>query len=772
MKKRFLIGMPALLVLSMLWLSSNIFAKTVSVASYGADGSDAESDHLAFQKALDEPVSATDPLVVEVPAGNYYFDRTIFIHSYTTLKLEDGASLIRSQEGMNRNLIRNADSSNQSDTIGGYNLSTNITITCDTPGGALLDGGSGFTASNKGANLVNIGHARNVSISNLNLKRCYGGHLIEFAGVKDSVISNCSFSEFTRQTHMQDKNNSEAVQLDICYNAGDDKWTAAFLSDGTPCSNIVISGNSFTNYARGVGNHHTLANHHNTKISIKNNTFTCGSFASKQAILMYGFDDSEVSNNTISGNYTIGIQAVGCKGTSIHSNKISSCLGNGIYIQNSVLPSVSQNQVLFPGHNGITVDQDANDSHLKLINSSITNLNSNVIQSPGSGGNYNGITVSGANASVQSIAYNAVTSPIQSGIVIKNGAVATNITANKIDSASRQGINISKAGGIGSISKNTVTNPKWHGIQINIGTVGTVSQNAVANAGLHGIQISASRVSSVTNNNITNTSRQGISITEKSSVANLTSNAISTVKLNGVYISDEGTYVTNVMKNAISLASQHGISVAKAKVSRIQGNQIKNAGAQGISLTSSNVTDLLSNRIDTVSLSGIYAASKSTVKNIAKNSIVNAKNCGICISDKKTAVTKIRKNKINSAQQQCIYSRFGAKVKSIESNIMTNVNLSYPQIQLMNQNKKSFFIYPNKIKSSTVKFIGSASKFLKVKLKIGKKTYKFTVNGKKPFKQILRDKKTNAKGYKSGSTYKLTCTDKQKNTMTAIMTVK
>ena len=105
MKKRFLIGMPALLVLSMLWLSSNIFAKTVSVASYGADGSDAESDHLAFQKALDEPVSATDPLVVEVPAGNYYFDRTIFIHSYTTLKLEDGASLIRSQEGMNRNLM-------------------------------------------------------------------------------------------------------------------------------------------------------------------------------------------------------------------------------------------------------------------------------------------------------------------------------------------------------------------------------------------------------------------------------------------------------------------------------------------------------------------------------------------------------------------------------------------------------------------------------------------------------------------------------------------
>ena len=263
-----------------------------NITDFGANGTDKDDDRRAIQKALD---MAGDDFNIEVivPDGTYYIDSTLYIQSNTTLRLSDNATIKRSFEGLETNMLKNADAQHKTTNGKGYKLSQNILIT-----GGVWDGGD-IAEAVINSNLLYFGHAKNIIIKNTTIKNCYGAHAIEFAGVRDSTINQCKISGFR---YGENKFTSEAIQLDICYkDKKDGAWAPGFVADKTPCTNITITNNTITDYPRGLGIHHTLSGRRCSNITISNNTFNRSS-VSKQSkavagIFLWGTDNVSISKN-------------------------------------------------------------------------------------------------------------------------------------------------------------------------------------------------------------------------------------------------------------------------------------------------------------------------------------------------------------------------------------------------------------------------------------------------------------------------------------------
>ncbi len=256
----------------------------------------------ALRKANNQSMTT---VIIKNP-GQYYIrsagESALMFRSNTILDL-NGSELIRS--GSMLNMIQNC-KMNGSRSGGGYSVSKNITIRNGT-----LNGSGGKKAP---VNLVNIGHASNITFSNLRLYNCRGGHLIEMTACRNSVVQNCVFSGYQKCGGEP----GEALQLDTPYKS----WNGVYTSDTTPCKNILVKGCLFKNYPSGVGNHHTIKGHHNSNIRIINNTFTCAS-SNMAAIWCFGFDNSEVSGNTFLGKYACGVR-VGSGSVKVNNNTFGS----------------------------------------------------------------------------------------------------------------------------------------------------------------------------------------------------------------------------------------------------------------------------------------------------------------------------------------------------------------------------------------------------------------------------------------------------------------
>ena len=242
-----------------------------NVNDFGAFGTDNEDDTHALQKALDQARDGVH-VVITVPAGTYYISDVLYIQSNTTLNLDANATIYRSDSSLSNNMLKNSDAKHKSTGYKGYKLSQNITVT-----GGTWNGGNIYS-STKSTNLIYIGHADNVKITNTTIKNCHGSHALEFAGVQNGLISNCSFHGFR---FGKNSYTSEAIQLDICYKSGSTKWTPGFTLDKTTCRNITIEYCTIEDYPRGIGSHHALSGVPYENIKIRNNTITRSSSTSK-----------------------------------------------------------------------------------------------------------------------------------------------------------------------------------------------------------------------------------------------------------------------------------------------------------------------------------------------------------------------------------------------------------------------------------------------------------------------------------------------------------
>lgn len=569
-------------------------------------------------------------LQVEAP-GTYYVGaddggRAVRLRSNVTLDL-NGSTLIRS--GMMNNFIQGYGLDGER-TAGGYELCHDITVKNGT-----LDGAGGEEVN---ANLVNIGHARNVTFEDLILKNCRGGHLIELCGCMDVVIRGCTFDG-----HMGDKTEGEAIQLDISYNGASGSWNGVYTPDGTVCRNVTVTECTFQNYPSGVGNHHALYDgEHSSNIRITDNVFMNQEAACAPAVWCYGFDGCVIENNTITGNYTHGIfvsggsdvtvrgNVIGAEGKPIPGIGINCTTANGYLVDQG---ESTQKQPLSGGvitGNRIAVTGSGKFGILVSAGSVLGEITGNEVISS----NSDGIRITGAGSHVnhigkeEDVTGNTIVAYKGMGIAFGDGAGADGIVGNVI---------LSKTGGIQVASGSTVdvigveeypnvimNDAVGNGVVVTSQSwVRIVSYNRIM--ALQGDGILAQKeaeIGQVHHNVIFGGCRYGVSVTLDASVKKIYENTIQGYLLDGIVISNTG-YVKNISQNRISGGTGAGIYVSThGVVDCIQKNQI--AGCR------------------TKNGHGIAVTATGSVEEIKGNSIIETKGYGISISN--TGIRVKRKN--------------------------------------------------------------------------------------------------------------------------------
>ncbi|WP_282793682.1 right-handed parallel beta-helix repeat-containing protein [Streptomyces sp. CC224B] len=261
-----------------------------SVRAYGARGDGTTNDAPAFQAALDA-VYAAGGGQVTVPAGTYVLSTLpLRIRRNTRFTMLPGAVLRR---GASETLILNGDA-NQ--TFGGYEGHGNIVI----EGGVIDMRGtaSGLTAS---AMCISIGHARNVTIQNVEIRDVSGYHAIELNATEHGVVRNCRFLGYVDPGQ---RDFSEAVQLDLAKMSGVFGGFGPY--DHQASQDIEISGCLFgasgtpgtTPWPRGIGSHSATIDRWHRRIRIVGNTFRD---TTQYAVSAYNWDDVTIAANTFQG---------------------------------------------------------------------------------------------------------------------------------------------------------------------------------------------------------------------------------------------------------------------------------------------------------------------------------------------------------------------------------------------------------------------------------------------------------------------------------------
>lgn len=525
-------------------------------------------------------------LQIAVP-GTYYVGaddggRAIHLRSNVTLDL-NGSTLIRA--GLMNNLIQGYGLDGER-TAGGYDLCHDITVKNGT-----LDGSGGEEVS---ANLINIGHARNITFEKLNLKNCRGGHLIELCGCMDVMISGCTFDGFTG-----DQSESEAIQLDISYNGTGDSWNGVYTPDGTACRNITVDDCTFKNYPSGVGNHHALYDgEHSQNIRISNNMFLNQKTASAPAIWCYGFDGCVIENNMISGNYTHGILVSG---------------GSDVVVSGNVIGAEGQ-------------PLQGNGINCTVANSYLVDQGYDSKQQPLSGGVITGNRIS-------------VTGSGKYGILVSAGSMLTEITANEVISNQADGIRVTGMGSrvdeIGTKAEaagNTIVAYKGMGIAFGDGAeAGQIVGNAILSKS-GGIQVASGSyvdvigVEEYPNVILNDAVGNGVVVTSSSRVQSVSYNRIMALQGDGVLAQKEAR-IEEVDHNIIFGGCRYGVSVTlDATVKKIYENTIQGYRQEGIRVSNSaHVKNITMNIISGGTGAGIYLTSSGAADCIQKNLISNCR---------------------------------------------------------------------------------------------------------------------------------------------------
>ena len=615
--------------------------KTVNVVTdYGANGSDTADDWKAIQDALDlgKTATASNPLVVNVPNGTYHLSKQLRIYSNTTLKLADGATIVRDDE------TTHMLSSGGDNVTGGYGQLKNVTIT-----GGKWDGNvktytkNGEKYGNNYINLMTLWHGENITISNTTFSGCCGSHFIEVSAVKGFTVDGVTFKDFYKhggtdyvyssETADRESNESsvrsEAIQIEY---PGKNNCEFALPYDNTPSMNITIRNCTFTNCLSGIGNHHSDVTTPN--ITIENNTFTnMGSACINLA---------NMTNVTITGNTAKNVRSFlwACDGSSatVKNNNVT-------YGFNAVDPRGEQD-VVYVKDSDVTFSKNkvyGAGKHVFFATGSTvkTSITDNEFDMSSFQAKYNAIQVQ-ANESQVNITGNIITKPAQTGIYIANAKGATGyktVSKNTIKNSGEHGIRVIKSSGI-TLSGNTITKPVVQGFSIE-GSKLTVSGNIITSPSNIGILASASSTLTATDNEITSPGTSGIS--GNASTITATGNVINSAGSNAIYVTDGSTLTAK--SNTITSPKDVGIGGRASSVTA-DGNTISKTGGNSIYLNAATAGSITNNKISNSSSTGVRidSCTKATIT-ISGNTVTSSAGTGISV---KSSAVKVDGNTVSS----------------------------------------------------------------------------------------------------------------------------
>lgn len=341
----------------------------VSVNDYGAVGNGIVDDTVNIQTALNSGAKT-----ILFAQGIYNISAPLLVNSNITL-IGYGATIFRNANI--DNMLRN----NADGVTGGYTANQNIKLY-----GLAFDGNKTTFPAN--STLVAFGHAQKIIIQNCTFYNIPGAwHGVELNAVQDASVEGCCY---------YNGSTAEELQLDLAANSGLFPWFGPY--DNTPCKNIVINGNLFTDGGAGVGSHSAVLTFHHTNITISNNAFrnltsdairvpsyknlvitgnvidTCaGNGIAAFTPTTLGAENYTISNNTFSNitNNQGGINIFFITGVSIIGNNISKCTAWGIFVGNSSNVVINGNTIK-EASQSVTTDYAAIDV-AACVNGYITN---------------------------------------------------------------------------------------------------------------------------------------------------------------------------------------------------------------------------------------------------------------------------------------------------------------------------------------------------------------------------------------------------------------
>ncbi|MBQ1122654.1 right-handed parallel beta-helix repeat-containing protein [Streptomyces sp. B15] len=260
-----------------------------NVREAGATGDGVTDDAPAIQDALMAAYNEGGGWVM-VPAGDYLLATLpLRIRGNTRLTLAPGARFLRGASGT---LLINGDADQ---LLGGYTGHGHILIEGGTWDMRAVD----FPSS---AMCISIGHARNVTIRDLEIRDVAGYHGVELNSTQHALVDNCAFRGYLDPDGTRDF--SEAVQIDGAFRASVFGGFGPY--DHTVCQDVTVRGcyvgasdtPGTVAWPAGVGSHSTTAGHPHKRITVEGNTVE-GS--AQYGVKPYCWDDSSVIGNRIIG---------------------------------------------------------------------------------------------------------------------------------------------------------------------------------------------------------------------------------------------------------------------------------------------------------------------------------------------------------------------------------------------------------------------------------------------------------------------------------------
>lgn len=610
---------------------SKIPADATEVTLDVQDGMDITSVLNLVLNFMGQRATDASPCKVIVPPGNYYISNTIHLYSNMTLYAQ-GAVITKSST--NKHIILRLGDEELSE--GGYNGYRNVTIDGGTwdlnyqnvegkenPGGFV-----GFR----------IGHATNVTVKNVTFLNNLKSHFLELAGVKDAVVTGCTFRGYWKD---YEGGGQECIQLDACLDYIFPRYQPF---DGAVCENVLIENNTFEDVFAGVGSHSMVYDRPYRNIQIRNNTFRN---IRKRAVWCLNYVDSVVENNTlenvgggvlvcsmyspnthlapdsaagVSGNhYTAGITV---RKNSISISDVSTINGKawygyGVQVQGtSVKSGESAVSRGIPAdiykETGVNVEENSiSGSGYGIKFYLVDNCrikNNEVALKPAAHFSNPGIYLNASSGNV--VSDNLIYGSKLAGVYTYNGgkglkisAQNNTITANMITEISGDGVYLNASSG-NTVSNNQISDCKGVGVHtynggksLKVPCVGNkINENTILTTGADGIYITADSTGTIINKNIVKSGKKNGIAVKDSKKCQITANQVYGVKLDGIYLRNLGDTV--IKSNKVSSVPGWGIQVLFSQVKSLNGNAVTGSKKCGLKIIQSKVSGYKNNKME------------------------------------------------------------------------------------------------------------------------------------------------------------------------------
>ena len=668
-----------------------------------------------IQKAVTKArstASEENPLTLIIPEGEYTIASTI--NAYSNISIDFSGSVLTRKNGFDGAYLRFGASATESS---GYDGFKNISVKNAVMDDKSIEHSSSF---------IRFAHAQNVVIENVTMKNSVGvAHLLTFAAAKNVTVKNCRFYNMD-VSKINASQNCEAIQIDILK---DGYFSNYALYDGTPTSDVTVTGCKFKNVPRGCGTHSAVAGHYFKNITFSKNTF--------EKIPGYAIRTMNYRNCKITGN-TIANCGSGICVSDITSNGLQNCyapFGNDTVLDTESKVKISGNKIsvcdssydsrayaygieIFGAKVKDATDKEKNtfSGDFRMRNFSITD---NVITSSVTKKAFHAIQIDGAYSKTS-----GKKSPISvtGNTFLLSSKKGTKQTVNMIRLQNSTNVYLGKNSTVKNSQKLTyfILTENCKGTLIDSNTCATGCEN--------GVLLRNSSESTLSKNSFSKTSGHSIYIYKKSSKTTVDGNTLSSPS--GCGVAANSVSGVTVKNNKIKSAKKEGIYITGSKGISVSGNTLSSCKT-GIYLKDSSGKKVNKNTVSKPKERGIYLNGKSSFTDITENYIYAPGITGIDVSGV-TVADEISKNRIdtNSKKVNAVHVRNDAAIKKINSN---KINCKTDKASKNLKSACNIGIYvkttnakTTQINSNTIKNCQTAIRYNKLAKKATVKSNKFT----------------------------------------------